>query len=455
MRSLRGRVAVAAVCAVAVIAAVLSALLVLATERDQRAELDGILRQRADLVATVLSGMDLGNPAVAALVPRDLPRPVFGFQVTDAGGTVILSRDVPVGGLRIPLRDGYATVPGGGTRWRSYVTGLGGGGRLQVVAPLRDQTAVVQRVRRRVIGLTVGSIAAAGALAWAFAGVAVRPLERLRAAAGDVAEHRDLSLRVPAAQGAAEVDAVAERFNAMLARLEDAARTTETALEASRRFAADAGHELRTPLTSIRANLEVLQRNPELPVPERTRVLDDVDREQARLLGLLDSLQLLARGDAAAAVPREGVDLAEVLDSAVAAAVVRHPRVRVALDAPEGPLLVTGWADGLRVLADNLLENAARHGASTRPDGGGTVAVLLSGESGAAHLLVDDDGPGVPEPEREAVFDRFVRGTTATGAGSGLGLALVAQQVALHGGSVALSESPLGGARVTVLLPGR
>lgn len=454
MRSLRGRVAVAAVCAVAVIAAVLSALLVLATERDRRAELDGVLRQRADLVVTVLSGMDLSNPAVAALVPRDLPRPVFGFQVADAGGTVVLSRDVPAGGLRVPLRDGLATLRSGGTRWRSYVTGLGDGGRVQVAAPLADQAAVVARVRRRVIGLAAGSIAAAGALAWAFAGVAVRPLERLRAAAGDVAEHRDLSLRVPAAQGAAEVDAVAERFNAMLARLEEAARTTETALEASRRFAADAGHELRTPLTSIRANLEVLQRNPDLPVPERTRVLDDVDREQARLLGLLGSLQLLARGDAAAAVPHEGVDLAEVLDSAVAAVAVRHPRVHVTLDAPEGPLLVTGWADGLRVLADNLLENAARHGASARPDGGGTVAVTLSGESGAARLLVDDDGPGVPEPEREAVFDRFVRGTTAAGAGSGLGLALVAQQVALHGGSVALSASPLGGARVTVLLPG-
>jgi len=454
VHSLRGRVAVAAVCAVAIVAAVLSALLVLATERDRRAELDGVLRQRADLVVTVLSGVDLGNPTVAALLARDLPSPVFGFQVADRSGAVILSRDVPAG-LRVPRTDGHATLPSSTGRWRSYVTGLGDGGRVQVVAPLADQAVVVRRVRRRVVGLAVGSIAAAGALAWALAGVAVRPLERLRAAAGDVAEHRDLSLRVPEAQGTAEVDAVAERFNAMLARLEDAARTTETALEASRRFAADAGHELRTPLTSIRANLEVLQRNPDLPAAERTRVLDAVHSEQARLLGLLGSLQLLARGDAAAAVPRESVDLAEVLDSAVAAVVMRHPQVRVTLAAPEGPLLVTGWADGLRVLADNLLENAARHGAAAKPGGGGTAAVTLTAEPGVARLLVDDDGPGVPEVEREAVFRRFVRGATATGPGSGLGLALVAQQVALHDGTATLSRSPLGGARVTVTLPSR
>jgi two-component system sensor histidine kinase PrrB len=100
----------------------------------------------------------------------------------------------------------------------------------------------------------------------------------------------------------------------------------------------------------------------------------------------------------------------------------------------------------MRLLVDNLLENAVRHG-------GGTVRVRLGPDSSAAELVVDDDGPGIRREERDRIFERFARGTAAKPGGSGLGLAIVAQQAAMHRGHVEVGESPLGGARFAVRLP--
>lgn len=293
-------------------------------------------------------------------------------------------------------------------------------------------------------GVVLLVVAATG---FRLAGVALRPLASLRAAAEGVASTRDLATRLPQGDGPEEVDALAGSLNAMLARLQESSAQVEATLEASRRFAAEAGHELRTPLTSMRTNLEVLAASPHL-TGEEQQVLADVTREQARLLALLDGLQRLARGDAAEAVPRTRLDLADVVDAAVASARVRHPRTTIAFTSPE-EAPVDGWPDGLRLLVDNLLENACVHG---RPDG--RVEVALDVDQQGLQLTVDDDGPGVPAPERERVFERFVRGRQARAPGSGLGLALVAQQARVHRGSVTIDSGPLGGARVTLRLPG-
>jgi two-component system, OmpR family, sensor histidine kinase PrrB len=107
---------------------------------------------------------------------------------------------------------------------------------------------------------------------------------------------------------------------------------------------------------------------------------------------------------------------------------------------------VEGWPDGLRAVLDNLLDNAATHG---RP--GGRVALSIAREGDVVALTVDDDGPGLADADRERVFGRFERADGA-GEGSGLGLALVRQQAALHGGRATLDRSPLGGLRATVEL---
>ena len=299
-------------------------------------------------------------------------------------------------------------------------------------------------VRLALVSLAVLAIVAAAGLA--LGGVALRPLVALRSTAERVASTRDLATRLPQGGGPEEVDALAASLNAMLARLQQSSAQTDATLEASRRFAAEAGHELRTPLTSMRTNLEVLARSPNLSADER-RIMSDVTREQGRLLALLDGLQRLARTDAAEAVPRERVDVADVVDAAVAGARAQHPQATITFTAPER-VMMDGWPDGLRILADNLVDNAIRHG---RPDG--HVDVALTVEDGTARLTVEDDGPGIPVEERERVFDRFTRGRSARTPGSGLGLAIVAQQAAVHGGHATIGVAPRGGARVTVDLP--
>ena len=151
----------------------------------------------------------------------------------------------------------------------------------------------------------------------------------------------------------------------MLARLGRSAADRTRALAATRRFAADAGHELRTPLTSVQATLSTLERHLDLPPERRAEMIGDALAEQRRLVELLDGLQALARGDAGPLEFTE-VDLAEVVDAAAAAAVERHPGLDLSAQLPDTPVAIEGWEPGLRLLADNLVENAVRHG---RPHG--------------------------------------------------------------------------------------
>jgi signal transduction histidine kinase len=160
---------------------------------------------------------------------------------------------------------------------------------------------------------------------------------------------------------------------------------------------------------------------------------------------LLDGLQALARGDAAPAL--EPVDLADAADAALAAARERHAAVHWTADVPDGVVTVDAWEPGLRALLDNLLENAARHGRT-----GGEVRVTVRGGE-APELVVEDDGSGVPDADRARIFEPFVR-LGDEGEGSGLGLALVAQQASHHGAEISVeSSSALGGARFTVRFP--
>ncbi|MGH8929721.1 MAG: HAMP domain-containing sensor histidine kinase [Egibacteraceae bacterium] len=309
----------------------------------------------------------------------------------------------------------------------------------------RGQPRFVPLLAGRFAGVGVVVLGLVGAAGLALGDLALRPLRTLREGAERVASTRDLATRLPSGDGPEEVDALAGSLNEMLARLQRSTAETEATLEASRRFAADAGHELRTPLTSMQANLEVLEHATGLTGEER-RVLGDVLREQRRIVLLLDALQALARGDAAAAVSRESFDLVDVVDASVEQARTRNPHATIGFTYPEQAPM-SGWPQGIRVLVDNLLANALRHG---RPDG--RIDVSLAVSDGRAQLTVDDDGPGIPAAERERVFERFVRGRSARGPGSGLGLALVAQQARLHHGTATLTQSPLGGTRATVSL---
>src|SRR5438067_12442757 len=198
---------------------------------------------------------------------------------------------------------------------------------------------------------------------WGFTSLALRPLARLRAGAARVSGAEDLGTALPDDDGPDEVRSLARTLNEMLARLRTSTAAMERALHATRRFAADAGHELRTPLTGMRANLDALTRNPDLPADQRQALLEDVTAEQVRIVHLLEGLQALARGDAAESLPREQVEVGDLVDASVFAARRRHPGVQVELADPIADGAVHGWDEGLRLLVDNLFDNAALHGA--------------------------------------------------------------------------------------------
>jgi two-component system sensor histidine kinase PrrB len=375
-----------------------------------------------------------------ALQPKgEYVREVVGGQVVGVGTPK---------GLSLPEKPGLRTVKADNNHsYRSLTRQAPDGDLLEVGTDLKPAEDRVASLRNRLLLLGGIGVALVGGLSWWLAGVALGPLRSLRDAAGRVSSTRDLSHRLTAEGAPEEVGELAGSVNAMLGRLERSAGETDAALEATRRFAGDAGHELRTPMTALRANLGALRRNPDLDPSERRHLLEDAEREADRAARLLEVLQTLARGDAGAALPRETIDLAGVAESAIEAARSRHPENDWRLQAPPEDLQISGWPDGLRALIDNLLENAARHG---RP--GGEVRTELARGDGALVLTVDDDGPGVETAERERIFERFARGNGAGSAGYGLGLALVRQQARLHGGEASVSESPLGGARFEVRL---
>ena len=267
----------------------------------------------------------------------------------------------------------------------------------------------------------------------------LRPVRRLTASVEEIARTEDL--RPLPIEGDDEIARLAISFNHML-----------TALAASRdrqrRLVADAGHELRTPLTSLRTNIDLLSQAehgdlPDLDPTAKTELLGDVRAQIEELTTLIGDLVELARDEPVPLVV-EPVDLVEVVDRAVGRVRRRAPGVTfdVALD----PWWVVGEATSLERAVTNLLDNAAKWS----PEGG-TVRVRLTDGT----LVVDDEGPGIAEEDRDRVFERFWRSQESRALpGSGLGLAIVDQVVGRHAGTVVASSSPSGGTRMTVTVPG-
>jgi signal transduction histidine kinase len=444
MRSLRGRLTLGLTLVLAAVLMVAGVLAVREVDRDERSALDDRLRRTAELSrATALAAVNEELPDADRRLSAVLSATRSSLRLM-LGETPLLEVGDPVPQER-RLPDGLSTFVRGGVRYRGYGTSLrdpslGGLAKLEVTTQLTALEERHDRLRRRLAVLGGLAVLVAAAGVFFASSLVLRPLRRLRATAASIAGDEDLARRVPASSGPSELRDLAASFNAMLARLGRSSADRERALEATRRFAAAAGHELRTPLTSAQATLSSLARHPELPSERRVAMALDAVDSHRRLVALLDGLQALARGDAAA--PHEAVDLSEVAHAALSAAGDRHPEVSWESSVAEG-VSISGWEPGLRSLFDNLLENAARHGRA----GGGRVRLTLD----ASSLSVEDDGEGIPEDERERIFEPFVRTEDPDRPGSGLGLAIVLQQVRHHGATMAVERSEaLGGARFVV-----
>jgi two-component system, OmpR family, sensor kinase len=300
-------------------------------------------------------------------------------------------------------------------------------------------------------GVLVGTVLAAVA-GMVVARRAMRPIAALTGAAREIAATRDPSRSVPLPVTDDEVGELAATLDQMLRALDDARTEREQAMQAQRDFVADASHELRTPLTSTLANLELLQDS-----LEESGRSDDAEatasalRSSRRMSRLVSDLLLLARADAGREGARIECDLAVVATAAVAEVEPVSGEHDLSVSGDD-TVPVMGNPDELHRLVVNLIDNALIHTPPATP-----VRVRVTREGDEAVLVVEDDGPGIPEELRDQVFGRFVRGSgpadQAPGGGTGLGLAIVRSVAGAHGGSVEAGSAESGGARLTVRMP--
>jgi signal transduction histidine kinase len=306
------------------------------------------------------------------------------------------------------------------------------------LSPVADAQAEVARTFLIAGALTLGAALLAGYL---LASRTAAPLRRMAATAAAV-DAGDLTPRIGCEGGAAvEVRTLAEAFDHMLNRLDDA-------FSMQRRFVSDASHELRTPLTAIRGQLEVLARGAP-PRPEDVhRVAGVVATEMARIERLVDDLLTLARLDEGVSLQRREIALAPFLRG-LAGDEASGGSVAIG-ELPAGKLRAD--PDRLTQVIRNLLGNARHHAGP-----GGRVAISATANGARLTVRIDDDGPGIAPEERERVFGRFHRSEASRdrhSGGSGLGLAIARSIVELHGGRIWVEGSPLGGARVAFELGG-
>jgi len=299
------------------------------------------------------------------------------------------------------------------------------------LSPIEDAQSEVQRAFLLAGGLALAAALLAGYL---LAARTAAPLRRMAATAVAV-DAGDLTPRIgPEASAPIEARTLAEAFNHMLDRLDDA-------FSRQRQFVSDASHELRTPLTAIRGQLEVLTRSANPTPAELQRVESMVLTEMARIERLVDDLLTLARLDEEAPLRREGISLVPYLRRLAEEEALGDVTVG---ELPRGTLHAD--PDRLTQVIRNLLANARRHAGPT-----GWVAISAEARGARLTISVDDDGPGISPSERELVFGRFHRSEASRArdsGGSGLGLAIARSIVELHGGRIWVEGSPRGGARI-------
>nr|WP_307787815.1 HAMP domain-containing sensor histidine kinase [Mycolicibacterium sp. S2-37] len=343
----------------------------------------------------------------------------------------------------LPLLDvGYAntTIDGVEYRVRTFAAGPA---TIALGAPLAETQRRIDMLHLRVVLICGGVIAGTVLVGWVMWFIMINPFRLLAQQARAInAQSKPEEVQVGGVWEAAEI---AEAVEGMLARIGEEQQRTKAALESARDFAAVASHELRTPLTAMRTNLEVLS-TLDMTDEQRKEVIGDIIRTQTRIEATLTALERLAQGELTTADDHVPVDLTELLDRAAHDALRSYPNLDVSL-VPSAQVRIIGLPAGLRLVIDNAIANAVKHGDATQI----RLSAIRSGDH--VEIAVDDNGSGVPEEERVLVFERFSRGSTAYRSGSGLGLALVAQQAELHGGTASLETSPLGGARLLLRLP--
>jgi len=435
MRSLRVKIAVAMAVLGFVATGMVGAVSYRSTSMRLVDEVDRSIKEATSLLVNIRSGDDrVGIPSRGLLG-------VYSVRLLNRKAEVVNSsfdKNLELTAkakLAIGDDKGFdvATITFDNERFRVHTVGATRGA-VQVARSLGETDRVLSDLRRRTTFLVIVVSLVAAAVGWLLASTVAAPLRRLTRAAEEVEASGNLDLAV-AEPRADEVGRLGAAFQSMLGALQRS-RTEQ------QRLVQDAGHELRTPLTSLRTNLSVIRRHPDMGSEMQERILDDLDGEVRELTDLVNELVSVASGELADQ-PAEIIDLGALADS-VGARVARRKERVVDVDAAAAGIVLAPPA-GLERAITNLIQNAAKFDTS----GGPIEVVVRDGD-----LRVLDRGPGIPDEDLALIFDRFHRAVTArTMPGSGLGLAIVREIVERSGGTVSARHRDGGGADVGFSLP--
>lgn len=446
----RTRLTVIATVLVALALAVAGAIVLLLLHRSlMHNATNTTTAKTADIAAAVAPRGVAGADLDGLLAPGGIDV----IQIVDARGAVIaadpthrgsppLTTERPAPGHTVQLED--ADFPGRDTDYRGTVRGVATPqGPVWVIAgidedPL-DRTVITVAVLLCIV-FPVILLLVVAAVYW-FVGRALQPVDAITARVAEISSS-DLSQRVPAPSGDDEIAELASTMNDMLSRLDESQRR-------QRQFVGDASHELRSPLTTLVGILD-LARNTKEPIDIAT--VDDVLLPEAhRLQGLVDDLLTLARSDEHRLLGElVDVDLDDVVSDEIRRA---EQLLGVEPDVAIVPARVRGDRAALGRAIRNLLDNASRY---TQ----GHIGIRMSTGSATVSVSISDDGPGIPDMDKDRVLRRFVRldddrqrAAGARNTGTGLGLSIVDEIVRAHGGSVTVGDTPGGGATFTITLP--
>ncbi len=430
--NLRVRIAILVAGSVAVSIFLVSGIAFVSTVREIETDADRQLSARASRLQTVTNRQP-GQPPFRGLFGDNQP-----IQILDAEGTVIFFDDTDQQLLPITEADLAVLETGEPSLIHTEQTEHGvyrivtvplGTGALMLAQDLAEQQEVLARIQGSFIVIGLIGAAVAGLIASAIATGSLRPMASLAAAAERVAHTQDLDSTIPVKRND-EVGRVSRSFNTMLSALA-ASRTQQ------KRLIDDASHELRTPLTALRTNVEFLQRATGLASEERQEILKDVNFELEQLTTLVSELVELAKDNHTSDEPIMDIDLS-VLVTRVAERAERRYNRKVIVESDDSA--ITGRPTLIERAVSNLIDNAHKWSEPDTP-----IEVTVS--DGEVRVL--DHGPGISDVDKGRVFDRFYRADEArTLPGSGLGLSIVEEIVAFHGGTTIVEDAPDGGAVV-------
>ena len=320
------------------------------------------------------------------------------------------------------------------------VPGAGAPLVISVAQTLESRTAIRKTLMTTVGLIEAGLVGLVALLIWPAARWSLRPLKGLRRRLAERSDARDADFTPVAVDDVPrELQSVVVAFNTLLSEL-------ERSVDGVRRFTADASHQIRTPLAILKTHLTLLTRvkRPSSDQASLTDALEAVDRLQR----LIEQLLAMARAEATEADGPQESDLAACARNLVERWTERATALggRLLLEPVEGPVRI-GLAGALtEQILENLIDNALRYG-------GRAITLAVGSEAGFAVLVIEDDGPGLPDKLVQRPFERFARGPQSEGVGSGLGLSIVKALADRAGGEAMLANLPGGGFRVTVRLP--